>query len=205
MATRGDLITRVMKELHLDGTSYTAQVTDALTSAVRYYQGSRFWFNEGTTEFTVATTGTVTLSSSLPDSIIIDKVRAVDDNGDRYLLRPDTLEDFLEHGSMTAEPERYVVQAQTLHLWPTNNRTRSVEVMWSGRITMTASNSSSCVWTNEAEELIRLHVKVDLCENFLLDLPAADRYRGREGTVLDKLMTETLQRLGIGRNMRSFL
>jgi hypothetical protein len=86
-----------------------------------------------------------------------------------------------------------------------NNRTRTIEVEWSGRVTMTASNSSSCVWTNEAEELIRLHAKGDLCENFLLDLPAADRYRGREGMVLNQLVAETIKRLNIGQNMRAHL
>ena len=204
MATRGTLITRILSELHLENGSFTSQVENALTSAVAYYQSERFWFSEGTTEFTVATASTITLSSDLPSAVILDTVEAVTASG-RITLQPETWPDFSSHGTATAEPTSFCVQGQLLHLWPTNNQTRTIAVSWSGRYTMTASNSSSCVWTNEAEELIRLHIKVDLCENFLLDLPAADRYRGREGSVLDRLVEETIKRLGIGRNMKAML
>lgn len=203
MATRGDLITRLMKELHLDGTSYTAEAVNAIDSAVAFYRGERFWFNEGVTEFVLATASTITLSSSLPDSVSIDSVRATDASGSRYVLTPENLADFNAHATTTAEPERYAVHAAQLHLWPVNNATRTIEVRWSGRVTMTASNSSSCVWTNEAEELVRMHATIDLCENFLLDLPRADRARAREGQVLGRLLAETVSRLGSG-NLTSY-
>jgi len=205
MSTRGDLINRIITELHLETASYTTQVVNAINSAVAFYRPERFWFTEGTTSFTLATTGVVTLSSSLPDSVSIDNVRAMDNSGSPYPLHFDTWAEFQEHVSMTAEPVRWAVHHQQLHVWPTNNVTRTIEVEWSGRITMTASNSSSCVWTNEAEELIRMHAKADLCENFLLDLPAADRARGRESTVLGQLVSETIKRLNIGSNMKGYL
>jgi len=205
MATRGTLISRIITELHLETASYTAQVVDAITSAVNFYRPERFWFNEGTTSFVLATAGAATLSSDLPDSVTIDSVRAVDNSGSPYSLSFDTWSEFQSRPSMTAEPTRWAIHHQMLHVWPTNNATRTIEVDWSGRVTMTASNSSSCVWTNEAEELIRLHAKTDLCENFLADLPAADRYRGREGVVLGQLISETIKRLNIGQNMKAHL
>lgn len=205
MSTRGQLISRIITELHLETASYTAQVVDAITSAVSFYRPERFWFTEGTTSITIATVGTVTLSSDLPDSVVIDSIRAIDASGSPYPLHKDTWIEFQDHVSMTAEPTRYAIHHAQLHLWPTNNVTRTVEIEWTGRVTMTASNSSSCVWTNEAEELIRLHAKTDLCENFLADLPAADRYRGREGVVLGQLVSETIKRLGIGQNMKGYL
>ncbi len=205
MATRGNLIDRIITELHLESASFTAQVVDALNSAVAFYRPERFWFTEGTTSVVVTTESTVTLSSELPDSVTIDNVRAADDSGTFYPLTFETWPEFQAHESMTAEPTRWALHHQLLHIWPMNNRTRTIEVEWSGHVTMTASNSSSCVWTNEAEELIRLHAKCDLCENFLLDLPAADRYRGREGMVLNQLVAETIKRLNIGQNMRAHL
>lgn len=205
MATRGDLINRIISELHLETGSYTAQVINAINSAVDFYRPERFWFTEGTTSFTLLTVGTVTLSSDLPDSVTIDNVRAVDNSGTPYPLTFETWPEFQDHVSMTAEPTRWAVHHAQLHVWPTNSATRTIEVEWSGRVTMTASNSSSCVWTNEAEELIRLHAKCDLCENFLQDLPAADRHRGREATVLNQLVDETIKRLNIGANMKGHL
>lgn len=205
MATRGDLINRITSELHLESASYTAQVEDAVDSAVAFYRPERFWFTEGTTSITLITEGTVTLSSELPDSVVIDHVRAVDDSGTPYPLHYETWAEFQAHESMTAEPTYWALHHRLLHVWPTNNKTRTVEVEWSGRVTMTASNSSSCVWTNEAEELIRMHAKADLCENFLLDLPAADRARGRESTVLLQLVRETVLRGNYGQNMKAYI
>lgn len=205
MSTRGDLINRIITELHLETASYTAQVINAINSAVNFYRPERFWFTEGNTSFTLTTVSYATLSSSLPDSVVLDTVRAADGSGNMYPLVRETWEEFKAHETMTAEPTRFSVHNALLHVWPTNSQTRTIEVTWSGRMTMTASNSSSCVWTNEAEELIRLHTKCDLCENFLLDIAAADRYRGREGMVFGQLITETIKRLGIGQNMKRHL
>lgn len=205
MATRGDLINRIITELHLEHTSYTAQVAYAIDSAVAFYRSERFWFNEGSTQFTVATSSTINISSTLPDSVMIDTVKVADESGSTYLLTPETYEEMVAHATMTAAPENYAIQAQMIHLWPSNDVTRTIVVSWAGRVTMSASNSSSCVWTNEAEELIRMHSTVDLCENFLLDLPRADRARGREAQALQQILSETVKRLGIGRNMRAFL
>jgi hypothetical protein len=205
MSTRGELISRIITELHLENASYTAQVINSIKSAVDFYRPERFWFTEGTTSLTLATVAYATLSSDLPDSVVIDTVRATDSSGNAYPLHAETWDEFQAHATMTAEPTRYAVHGALLHVWPTNSATRTIEVTWSGRVTMTASNSSSCVWTNEAEELIRLHVKCDLSENFLLDVAAADRYRGREGMVFSQLVGETIKRLGIGQNMKRHL
>jgi hypothetical protein len=205
MATRGTMIGRIISELHLESASYTAQVINAIDSAVNFYRPERFWFTEGVTSVVMLTTGAVTLSSDLPDSVTIDLVRATDNSGTPYPLTYETWDVFEAHESMTAEPSSWALHHQLLHVWPTNDQTRTIEVSWSGRITMTASNSSSCVWTNEAEELIRLHAKCDLCENFLLDVQAADRYRGREGMIFNNLLSETIKRLNIGQNMKAHL
>lgn len=205
MATRGDLLNRIISELHLETASYTSQVVDAVNSAVAFYRPERFWFTEGTTSIVLTTEGTISLPSELPDSVTLDHVRAYDNSGSPYPLNFEVWSEFQAHESMTAEPSYWALHHQQLHVWPTNNQTRTIEVEWSGRITMTASNSSSCVWTNEAEELIRLHAKADLCENFLLDLPAADRYRGRESTVLLQLVRETVLRGNFGQNMKGYL
>ena len=77
MATRGDLIDRIIQELHLETASYTAQVINAINSAVDFYRGERFWFTEGTTSLTLLTASTITLSSDLPDSVTIDNVRGI--------------------------------------------------------------------------------------------------------------------------------
>jgi hypothetical protein len=203
--TRGDLISRIIGELHLETASYTVQVIDAINSAVAFYRPQRFWFTEGTTDLPLGTQGSVVLSSEFPDSITFDNVRIADDSGTFVPITQQNWADFQLHESMTALPTHWALHHGLLHVWPYNNSTRTLQVDWHGLMTMTACDSSSCVWTNEAEELIRLHAKVDLCENFLQDLPAADRHRGREGTVLNQLVTETINRLGLGDNMRSYL
>lgn len=206
MATRGDLISRIIGDLHLENSSYTTKIETALSSAVDFYRPERFWFNEGVTSFILpAGSDAVTITSDIPDSVIYDTVQVTDDSGGVNTLNYLSWDQFQDKLTMTALPESWAVHHHFLYVWPTNNTTRSIEVTWSGRVTMTASNSSSCVWTNEAKELIRMHAEADLCENFLLDLERADRIRVREMQEYGQLISETIKRLNLGRNMKGHL
>ena len=69
---------------------------------------------------------------------------------------------------------------------------------------MTACASASSVWTNEAEELIRLAAEVDILENRMKDFDEAMRKRGRLMAVLENLDEKTVRRRG-ARRIKPFM
>jgi hypothetical protein len=206
MATRGDLITRIISELHLEGMSRTADVISSINSAVDFYRPELFWFNEGETSFNLTATAMVSLPAFIPDAVRIDTLQVVE-NGTTYHLDPTSWNELeeIDRNDHTGTPNTYAIHHRMLRFYPSNDVTRTVNVSWAGRITMTASNSSSTVWTNDAEELIRTHAKVDLCESLLRDYEQADRLSMRLARILNQLMSETVKRLGIGRKLRGYL
>ena len=69
---------------------------------------------------------------------------------------------------------------------------------------MTASASASSVWTNEAEELVRLHAEVDIMENRMKSYDEALRKRGRLAEVLLSLDEKTVIRRG-NRRLKPYM
>lgn len=202
MGTLGDLVTRIQSEIaHTD----TVAVKNAIFSAIAHYANTRFWFNEGVASFTaVSLTAQFDLSAS--DLIEIDELH-VTLNGTNYRLAPSTWDEIEDQdtGSTANIPTNWCIHHQMLRLYPTPSGTLSaIEATGLVNITLTASDSASCVWTTEAADLIRAQAKALIYADFLLDDQRAATQQGIAGAMLKRLLDKTVQRGAIG-NIKPFL
>ena len=202
MATLGTMRPRIADELQIAATTFATEIDRAVFSAISFYEDEDFWFLESTpTNVLFTATSVYSLSTVLPGRSQITNI---------LLQYTPTREPMLYRGltellgmayddTFTGDPLYYTINADQLIVRPKPSRTFTAEVWYSLRASMTASASSSGVWTNEAEELIRLHAEVDFLENRIKDYDDAMKKRGREGEVLGKLNEKTIKRRGSRR------
>jgi hypothetical protein len=199
--------TRIADELQIDATTYSVEIDRAIFSAIEFYNDDDYWFLE-TTPATIIFTLTTdyTLSTSLPGrSQISDIVPQWTTVREPLLYRG--LSELLGYNyddNFTGDPLYYTVNADVLILRPKPSRTLTAQVWYSLRQSMTASASASSVWTNEAEELIRLTAQVDILENRIKDYDEGIKKRGRLSEIRSKLEEKTVKRRG-SRRIRPFM
>jgi hypothetical protein len=168
MATRGNMISRIHTELHLN--SATAVVNNAITAAIEHYKASRFWFNEFSGAFLISLTSLYTLTTVLSDMLVLDTLK-IDYRGGTYRPEAETWDvlESLDYNSPSSPPIKYGIHHGVLRLYPKPDATMTAQVTGVRSITATVSNSSSTVWTNEAEDLIRNRAKGLICTDWLQD------------------------------------
>lgn len=202
MATLGTLRTRISDELQIDSSTYSSEIDRAIYSAIDFYNDKDFWFLDASpTTFILSATTDYALGTILPGRSQIKSISL-------HLtpIKPELyyrgLQELLEldfSDNYTGDPLYWTIDHDTLIVQPKPNITRTAEVYYTLRNSMTASASASSVWTNEAEELIRLHAEVDILENRIKDYDEALRKRGRLAEVLANLNEKTVARRGTRR------
>ena len=207
MATLGTLRTRIADELQIDATTFATEIDRAVFSAVDYYNDKDFWFLDATpATFILSSTTRYALNTVLPGRSDIREISVHLTPGKTELLYRTLNEmlslDFSE--DFTGQPVYWTIDHDQLWVYPSPNQTRTAEVYYTLRRSMTASASASSVWTNEAEELIRLHAQVDILENRMKDYSEALRKRGRLAEVAANLDEKTTVRRG-NRRMKPFM
>lgn len=209
MATLAVMKARIADELARD--DLTSQIALAITSAIAHYERRRWWFNEQTSTFTtVAGTDTYTTSSAtFLASLIDDDVLTITVDGATDPLGKITFAEMarlrIDTTTQSGPPAKYALYMQRLYLWPVPDDTYTMTVFYAGNLTALANDSATNAWTTEAEELIRLHAKVDLLENVIRDFPEADRMRMREMDVLASLSGLNHSRTATGRVVPEYL
>lgn len=202
MATLGDMRTRISDELQIDASTYADEIDRAIFSAVEFYNDRDFWFLQATpTTFIVSATTRYALSTIVPNASRV-KLITLHLSPIKTELHYRTLEEIAAldfSDNYTGQPVYWSIDHDTLLLYPPANVTRTAEVYYTLRRSMTASASASSVWTNEAEELVRLHAEVDVLENRIKDYDEALRKRGRLAQVLLNLDEKTIARTGLRR------
>lgn len=201
MATLGTMKARIADELAR--ADLTSQIALAITSAIAFYDTRRFWFNETEATFnTVSGTDAYTASdAAFIATLIEDDSMTVTVSGKKSPLRK------VPFGEIQAEridavpagpPARYAFYRQRLYVAPVPDAAYALIVFYTAQLGVPASDGASNAWTTEAEELIRLHAKVDLFENVIRDYPEADRMRAREADVLARLSALSNRRASSG-------
>lgn len=202
MATLGTLRSNIANELQIDATVYSSEIDLAIFSAIKFYQDKDFWFlDASSTTFQVSATAKYSLATVLPGRSQIKNILLHLTPGTQ-LMQYRTMEEMLGldfDQSYTGDPLYWSIDNEQLHILPRAGITRTAEVYYSLRYSMTASASASSVWTNEAEELIRLHAEADILENRIKDFDEAMRKKGRVQTVLANLNEKTVVRRGVRR------
>lgn len=207
MATLGTLRTRIADELQIDSSTYSTEIDRAIYSAIEFYNDKDFWFLD-TSPATVTLSATVNyaLSTILPGRSQIKHIWLhLTPIKEELHYRP--LNEFLQFDfsdNYTGDPLYWTIENDTLKILPKPQSTFTAEVYYTLRRSMTASASASSVWTNEAEELIRLTAEVDILENRIKDYDEAMRKRGRMMAVLENLDEKTIRRRGT-RRLKPFM
>ena len=202
MATLGTLRTRISDELQIDATVFSSEIDRAIYSAIEFFNDKDFWFlDTSPAMITLSATIDYPLATILPGRSHIKQIW-LHLTPIKQELHFRTLSEFLGldfSDNYTGDPEYWTIENDTLRIFPKPQSTFTAEAYYSLRRSMTASASASSVWTNEAEELIRLTAEVDILENRMKDFDEAMRKRGRLQAVLMNLDEKTVRRRGTRR------
>lgn len=200
MATLGTMRARIARELQVDATTYAVDIDAAIFSAIEFYNDSDYWFLEATPSVvTLSLTSDYSLDTLLPGRSQIRNIELQYNQSSEDMLYRTPGEFASLESNFTGDPLYWTLFADTLKVEPTPSRTFTAIVWYTLRRSMTASASSSSVWTTEAEEIIRLHAKVDLLTNRIKDFTDAMQMEGRLQNVLKKFDEKTVIRRGSRR------
>jgi hypothetical protein len=195
MATLGTMRTRIADELQIDVTTYAVDIDRAIFSSIAKYQDKDFWFLEASPATVLfSLTAAYSLSVMLPGRSEIKSVRLelTPGLGTMVLTTQQEMIDMDFDANFTGQPSYWAIHHDSLLIRPKPQRTYTAQVWYSLRNSMTASASASSVWTNEAEELVRLCAEVDLLENRMKDYDEAARKRGRLGEIRNDIDEKTV-------------
>lgn len=205
MATLGTMRARIARELRVDATTYAVDIDAAIFSAIAFYNDADYWFLEATPSVIVLSlTSSYTLETLIPGRSQICNIE-LQYNQSREDMLYRTPDEFAGmQSTFTGDPLYYTVFADTLMIQPVPSRTFSAVAWYTLRRSISASASASGVWTTEAEEIIRLHAKVDLCVNRIKDYAEAAQLQGKLSSVLAVTDEKTVIRRGSRRLKPSF-
>lgn len=198
MSTLGDLKDRIYSEIHQ---TLSTHVQNAVLDAVKFYQDKRFYFNEAQVNFDVSLTTMYSLSSVIPKMVKIDTLKVYLGSIPYTVTRASwgDIDEWDDSNATASTPTDYAIHHEMLRLYPKPSATTSAQVSYHKAITLTASNSASSVWTNEAADLIRHRAKALLYANVLLDPTQAQVENALENQVLTRLFARTAKMVSSGK------
>lgn len=178
MATYLDMRSRIADELANDGDITDAQINNAIQSAIAYYSGEVFWFNQRIVVFSTLAGGEI--YSSSPTSTfenIITIQSIVNTTNSAYMLQPidNTNIDEIQTGSVTGWPQYYSRVENKIRLYPVPDATYTLQMTYTYILPALSADDDSNAWTNECEELIRQAAK----KRIALDILQSDAIAGR--------------------------
>lgn len=197
MATLGDMRTRIAEELQIDSTTYAVEIDRGIFSAIRKYEDKDYWFLEAAPTLVLFTaTAVYSLPAIVPDRSEIKMIRLelTPGLGTMYMKTQEEIINLELDEDFTGQPSYWAIHHDSLMIRPKPQRTFTAQVWHSLRNSMTASASASSVWTNEAEELIRLTAEIDVLETRIKDFDTAGRLRIRLTDIGDSLDQKTVAR-----------
>lgn len=181
MTTRAVMVARIGSEIRRP--SLTAQITDAITSAIAAYEDQRLIFTESRalTFSTVANQEFYTEADSalIPRLESIDYVKIMISDYPRDLIetKPSDVETLNRNGTQTGEPIRYCYFNQNIRLAYIPSDVWTVRIGGVVRVPGPASDvETGNPWMTTAEALIRCRAKYELYTHVLFDDEKADRF-----------------------------
>lgn len=195
MATYADMRARIADELANDGDITSAQINNAIQSAIRNYEAEGFWFNQKVATFSTVSGQEYYDSAALadiPDMVTIYAMRIM---GSGSGVAPiagidnETIEDS-QDGTVTGEPRFYTRFENKIRLFPIPSAVYSVRVSYVYKLAALVNDTDSNAWTNECEELIRQAAKKRLCLDILLADDMAARCAMMEKAAYDDVRKE---------------
>lgn len=199
MSTFGNMQRRIATEMRRD--DVLDQISDAILSAIRCYEGERLWFNEcETTANTVADQQSYAVPSNFLEA---DTLTVTDASGVRYILRRRDWSWFRERSQITAgtsgnsTPTDWCYYADQMHLWPIPDAARVLTLSYLERKTELSADTDTNEWMTRAEELIRNKAKSELWMN-VGESQRSEAHYQRALVELDRLRARAIDHLSTG-------
>lgn len=204
MATFQDMQNRIADEL--DRADLTSQIQKAIVSAVAFYERKRFYFIESSFTFNtvvgqeyygasdnteIATTPDIERLNILFSSIRMPMTKRSFEWIDDVSALPIAL----------GVPENWAYRALQIRVYPIPSQIWTITAFYTPRLTMLSDGATSNAWTNDAEELIRTHAKLDLIANVIRGTDMVQEVallQGREVAALAALRGENTSRKATG-------
>ena len=179
----------------------TAQANVAIQDAIKFYEGTAFWFNE-----TRATAQTVADQPwyAVPADFVELVSLTIDINDDQYPLVNKPFEYIEErYVNNTADigyPQVYAIYDEQIRLWPTPDASGwQLTFAYIRRLSDLSEEDDTNAWAVEGEPLIRARAEWYLATRILEEYQRADRVKQIEAEELQRLRSETTRRLTTGR------
>lgn len=159
MSDFGTMIDAINRDLRRDG--ITADVKDAIHRSIKFFEGDRFWFNEG--EASANTTTGVALYTLPPDFREADSFKiTIDSAGNSYTLMARTYqyinEADINQSSGWGQPTLYATYRDQLRLYPIPDREYTLTLSYQKDLLEVSASSSTAAtnsWMTEGANLIR--------------------------------------------------
>lgn len=178
-------------------TDIEGRIQEAILSAIKFYESSRFYFNQTTGTFSTVAAQEYYSSTDLadiPNLITIDSMKLTLSDGtskqDIDAVPFETM-DASQNGLVTGDPEYFAYYKQQIRLYPIPTAVRTVTMSYHYRLTALSAASDSNAWTDDAEDLIRNRAASEIWDKIVKEYAAADRCRIWEKQALDGLKEET--------------
>jgi hypothetical protein len=205
MTTRGALKTEILDDIDRSGDG--TRVLAAISSAIKFYQPKRFWFNEsrsvtfstvdGTDTYDFASDGEITTEFYKIDAALVLE------GTQQHCLTPIDyldLELLIDSSSPTeGRPYRYAYINRALRLYPVPDAVYTIRL--TGHIKAAepaADDTADNVWFTEAYELIRCRAKAYLYAHVYEDTERAAIMRAAETEAYNALRDATGSKIGTG-------
>lgn len=154
MATYGGLANRIVRDTSRSDTSITEDAMSHIQAAIRFYESTRFRFNEGKASFTASAS---TAYYNLPTDFMKPDTVTMIVNNARHSIEPRAFSwiEWMDLGTETADPpSNYTIYNQQMRFYPKPTTDRVTEVFYQKRLSTLSAISDSNGWTTDAEDLI---------------------------------------------------
>ncbi len=202
MGTLLDLKTRIASDLMRD--DLASQIAGAVSDAIKFYERERFWFNQTRSLTFDTVAGQVAYGSAantaIPTIIEIDHL-FLPQGASIYPLDRCEPADFeiLENGSTGGgKPTAFTYIDKEIRLWPVPNAVWTLRMHAFYRLPYPDDGDTNA-WTDDCEELIRSHAKMNLFLDVLEDNDNASRMQSKIPVLLSFIRSETTSRMSTGR------
>lgn len=207
MTTRGTLKSEIIDDMERDATADGARVLSAISSAIKFYQPKRMFFNESraVTFSTVASTDSYDFGTGeeiTTEFYKIDGAYVTDGTNIYHLVQRDyrDFETLIDGSATQNRPTDFAYIGRALRLYPVPDAVYTVRL--TGHIKAAepaADDTAGNVWFTEAYELIRCRAKAYLYAHVFPDPGMASVMVEAERSAYGALRAATTDRTGTGQ------
>ena len=196
--TREDLVAKILRDT--DRTDITADVSDAVSSAIKFYGRQRLWFLEGVA--TCSTSASQTWYVAPDDFKKADSVLVTVSGSKVPLTQVDYSEiNEKDDGTHTGIPSEWTFYNNSFRFYPVPDGVYVVTLSYHKSLDTTASASNS--WTNDCFDLIRYRAEKDVYSNLLNSVERATIAQNNEKEEYAMIMNEHTQKLSTNKLKKS--